>query len=533
MRRPPPAHRSPSTPPPLRLLEGGGNPHLARVLAAAARPVQAPRALRERVLAKPLAGRGGGAWRAAFAVVALGAGAAAVLTVRSGGWGRSGPTTLAEVVAVSGAGQLARGDTAPIPLTAGARIGDGETVWSRGEPLSLALPSLKVKLAAGSGASFRGRAAGGLDIGLVRGEIALDVDRRAPDQPLVVTAGDYEVRVVGTIFTVRAPATGGPIEVSVAEGLVHVRGPATDRQLRAGDCWSSATQATTEAAAAPAGTAAGAGAAGEADATTLPASGEVARERRTSARALALGSAGPGQRGPGKPPRDDRLLQARQRVEAITAAAGASEATTPAMQVPSARAASAPADPPAAITGCRGHARPGAGNPRSGRCSHRSDRVAFPRNRNGRCPGPRFISRRRARRGRGPAAAFAVAFAAAFGGGGGAGPPPGCAGAGGGGAVRGGGGCAGAAGGGRWETRGAGAVRLGGAAAAAPARPGAGGRGVRRAPPPLPARVPAARRGPVAGRGPARRRAARPRGPADSSTSWPPTRTASGGTRSG
>ena len=116
-------------------------------------------------------------------------------------------------------------------------------MWAQGEPLAIVLPSLKVKLAAGSGATFHGRAAGGLDIGLLRGEIALDVARRAPGQPLVVTARDYRIRVVGTVFTVRAPATGGPIEVLVSEGLVHVRGQTTDLHLRPGDRWSSGTQA--------------------------------------------------------------------------------------------------------------------------------------------------------------------------------------------------------------------------------------------------------------------------------------------------
>ena len=367
MRRSPLGDGPPSTPPPRRLLEGGGDPQLARVLAAAARPLQAPRALRERVLAGPLNARGGGAWRAAFAVVALGAGAAAalaVLTVRSRGGEDSGPPTLAEVVAVSGAGHLVRGDTALVPLTAGARIGDGGTVWSRDEPLSIALPSLKVKLAAGSGASFRGRAAGGLDIGLVRGEIALDVDPRAPDQPLVVTARGYQVRVVGTIFSVRAPAAGGPVEVSVTEGLVHVRGPATDRHLRPGDRWSSAPVAATEtAAAARAG-------AGAAEATATPASAE-APARRSTARAPALRPAGSRHRGPGKPGGRGRVASARatsapgELPAAIAGSADPSAATTGPADL------SVPAPAPAGATGATAApmASPSAPSPSAGTSS--------------------------------------------------------------------------------------------------------------------------------------------------------------------
>ena len=270
-------------------------------------------------------------------------------------------------MAVSGAGRLVRGDAAPVPLTAGARIADGETVWAQGEPLAVALRSLKVKLAAGSGASFRGRAAGRLDIGLVRGEIALDVDRRAPGQPLVVTARDYQVRVVGTIFSVRAPA-GGPIEVSVSEGLVHVRGPATDLHLRPGDRWSSATQAaaqattqpaaqaTTQAAAAPAATAAGAGPPAASRDASRRTPGACPEGNRPRARAPVGGAAPPGT-GQAR-----RGCTGRQR--ACTLGAGR---------------------PAGRDRRIRRHARPGAGTPRGGRCSRRTNRVAFRHDRHGPC----------------------------------------------------------------------------------------------------------------------------------------------------
>jgi transmembrane sensor len=93
------------------------------------------------------------------------------------------------------------------------------------------------------------------EVALDRGEVTLDVVRAA-GRAWVVSAGAYEVRVVGTKFTVRREVDplGGQadrVSVRVERGRVEVHTPAAPDQVRAlaaGEGWESAPPATAAAA---------------------------------------------------------------------------------------------------------------------------------------------------------------------------------------------------------------------------------------------------------------------------------------------
>jgi hypothetical protein len=78
-------------------------------------------------------------------------------------------------------------------------------------------------------------------VDLTRGKVELDVDKRGERDPLVVRAGDTDVIVVGTHFTVDCGATAcrdGEVDVRVTEGVVKVvrHGQPTVR-VAAGTTW--------------------------------------------------------------------------------------------------------------------------------------------------------------------------------------------------------------------------------------------------------------------------------------------------------
>jgi hypothetical protein len=70
---------------------------------------------------------------------------------------------------------------------------------------------------------------------LERGEVSLQVAPREKDRPFLVEAGDVEVRVVGTAFSVRRLGVGAA--VSVRRGVVEVREHGELATLHAGDHW--------------------------------------------------------------------------------------------------------------------------------------------------------------------------------------------------------------------------------------------------------------------------------------------------------
>jgi transmembrane sensor len=98
----------------------------------------------------------------------------------------------------------------------------------------------KVSLASRSEVQVRGNQATAVALRLSRGEVVCDVPHRA-DRKFVVTAGDVEVRVVGTRFSVKTTAGDNPrVEVSVLRGVVEVvsrRRPGIVARVAAGQSW--------------------------------------------------------------------------------------------------------------------------------------------------------------------------------------------------------------------------------------------------------------------------------------------------------
>ena len=81
------------------------------------------------------------------------------------------------------------------------------------------------------------RPGGGVLIALSRGKVALAVDKRGERPPLVVRAGDTDVVVVGTRFTVDYGDGRGEVDVQVTEGAVRVVHRDEQVRIAAGQAW--------------------------------------------------------------------------------------------------------------------------------------------------------------------------------------------------------------------------------------------------------------------------------------------------------
>jgi len=97
-----------------------------------------------------------------------------------------------------------------------------------------------VKLAAQSALQVRGNKSAAVSLALARGEVTCDVTHQ-PGRKFSVVAGDVEVRVVGTKFSVKTTPGDEPrVEVSVLRGVVEVasrRRPGIVARVAAGQSW--------------------------------------------------------------------------------------------------------------------------------------------------------------------------------------------------------------------------------------------------------------------------------------------------------
>ncbi len=98
----------------------------------------------------------------------------------------------------------------------------------------------KVSLASRSEVQVRGNQATAVALKLARGEVVCDVTHQE-NRRFTVTAGDVEVRVVGTKFSVKTTPGDNPrVEVSVLRGVVEVvskRRPGVVARVAAGQSW--------------------------------------------------------------------------------------------------------------------------------------------------------------------------------------------------------------------------------------------------------------------------------------------------------
>jgi tetratricopeptide (TPR) repeat protein len=99
----------------------------------------------------------------------------------------------------------------------------------------------KLKLARRSRVMVEQNQLTGVALRLVHGELKCDVTHR-PARPFTVVAGDVEVRVVGTEFSVESTleSAGTRVDVKVLRGLVEIRSgrePGTVARVAAGQSW--------------------------------------------------------------------------------------------------------------------------------------------------------------------------------------------------------------------------------------------------------------------------------------------------------
>ena len=78
---------------------------------------------------------------------------------------------------------------------------------------------------------------GGVLVDLTRGKVELEVAKRANRPPLVVRAGDTDVIVVGTQFSVDYGDGTGEVDVRVTEGMVRVVRHHQEARVAAGSAW--------------------------------------------------------------------------------------------------------------------------------------------------------------------------------------------------------------------------------------------------------------------------------------------------------
>jgi FecR-like protein len=84
------------------------------------------------------------------------------------------------------------------------------------------------------------REGGGVQVRMQRGRVELEVGKRGARPPLVVEAGDTDVIVVGTHFSVAYDPDTGAVDVRVTEGVVRVvRKHHDEARVAAGQQWSS------------------------------------------------------------------------------------------------------------------------------------------------------------------------------------------------------------------------------------------------------------------------------------------------------
>jgi hypothetical protein len=81
------------------------------------------------------------------------------------------------------------------------------------------------------------RPGGGVVIAIARGKLALEVDKRGARPPLVVRAGDTDVVVIGTRFSVDYGDGSGEVDVRVTEGAVRVVHLQQETRVAAGQAW--------------------------------------------------------------------------------------------------------------------------------------------------------------------------------------------------------------------------------------------------------------------------------------------------------
>jgi FecR-like protein len=152
------------------------------------------------------------------------------------------PVIAAAAIAAAGiVGWAMRGAPASEPVAGPAPI-----------PAGLATPEIRVQTApqrsvidigdarieSDPGTAFAvTRPGGGVRVAVARGKVELEVGKRGDRPPLVVRAGDTDVVVVGTRFSVDYGDGSGDVDVRVTEGVVRVIHLQQETRVAAGQQW--------------------------------------------------------------------------------------------------------------------------------------------------------------------------------------------------------------------------------------------------------------------------------------------------------
>jgi transmembrane sensor len=129
-----------------------------------------------------------------------------------------------------------------LPAASGERALVADTkLETGGDTLAVTLgDGSSVKLASQSALEVHGNRSASLSLSLTRGQVTCDVTHRE-GRKFSVVAGDVEVRVIGTKFSVKTTAGDEPrVEVSVLRGVVEVasrRRPGVVAHVAAGQSW--------------------------------------------------------------------------------------------------------------------------------------------------------------------------------------------------------------------------------------------------------------------------------------------------------
>ena len=236
---------------PRRLVEQRNGSEAARLLASAARPVTVPPGARQRVIMGALARRRARAigWQ----LIALTGPAVALLVWWAIG-GRGTAEPFARIAASEGEVRIEQPGRSVAAAEAGGAVGEGTRLATGAQGgAAVRFTDVELRLGPATDAILSRRGSGGVEIGLLRGEVSLVVRPRPPDRPVVVGAAGYSVVVVGTVFAVRASAER-TVDVTVTEGRVRVTGRGMDRLVQAGSSWSSRTTAAAVTSSAPVAT---------------------------------------------------------------------------------------------------------------------------------------------------------------------------------------------------------------------------------------------------------------------------------------
>jgi hypothetical protein len=118
----------------------------------------------------------------------------------------------------------------------------------------------------------------GVLVAMTRGKVELEVGKRGARPPLIVRAGDTDVVVVGTHFTVDYGDGTGEVDVRVTEGVVRVVHQQQETRVAAGQAWRTRAGLVAAGGSPEAAAAALAGRDARGSATAAPAAAPVAPE---------------------------------------------------------------------------------------------------------------------------------------------------------------------------------------------------------------------------------------------------------------